>query len=274
MAHDSAASGAALDDAGWVLGGQVSAPAERRTHHAEILLLLGVSLGSAAIYAVLRIIERATRHVALNQQSSSLNASVTPDRPWLDLAYQLTGILLGVVPALFAIFLLRHRNPPTPPTIGADRSRPAQDLLRGLGLAALIGLPGLAFYLVGRAIGITTDISAASLGSAWWTIPVLVLAAVQNSVLEEVVVVAYLLKRLDQAGWRLPAAVAASAVLRGAYHLYQGYGPFLGNAVMGVVFALFFVRTRRVMPLVVAHAVLDIVAFVGYSLVAPHVSWL
>ena len=35
---------------------------------------------------------------------------------------------------------------------------------------------------------------------------------------------------------------------------------------MGVVFGLFYLRYRRVMPLVVAHTLLDVVAFVGYSL--------
>ena len=55
-------------------------------------------------------------------------------------------------------------------------------------------------------------------------------------------------------------------MLRGSYHLYQGFGAFVGNAVMGVVFALFFLRYKRVMPLIVAHTLLDIVAFVGYTL--------
>jgi membrane protease YdiL (CAAX protease family) len=97
-------------------------------------------------------------------------------------------------------------------------------------------------------------------------VPVLVLAAVQNALLEEVVVVGYLLDRLPRLGWTLPAAVAASAFLRGTYHLYQGFGPFVGNAVMGVVFALVYLRTRRVMPLVIAHTLLDVVAFVGYAM--------
>ena len=35
---------------------------------------------------------------------------------------------------------------------------------------------------------------------------------------------------------------------------------------MGVVFALVYIRTKRVMPLVIAHAILDTVAFVGFSL--------
>jgi hypothetical protein len=43
---------------------------------------------------------------------------------------------------------------------------------------------------------------------------------------------------------------------------------------MGVVFAGFFLRTRRVLPLVVAHALLDIAAFVGYALLRDRLSFL
>jgi len=58
----------------------------------------------------------------------------------------------------------------------------------------------------------------------------------------------------------------ASATLRGAYHLYQGIGPFFGNLAMGLVFNEYYRRSRRTMPLVVAHTLLDVVAFVGYWL--------
>ena len=47
----------------------------------------------------------------------------------------------------------------------------------------------------------------------------------------------------------MPAAIFASAMLRGSYHLYQGFGPFIGNAIMGVIFAVVYTKTRRVMPL-------------------------
>ena len=43
---------------------------------------------------------------------------------------------------------------------------------------------------------------------------------------------------------------------------------------MGVVFGLVYARWRRIGPLVVAHTVLDIGAFVGYAVLAPRVSWL
>ena len=82
----------------------------------------------------------------------------------------------------------------------------------------------------------------------WWTAPVLLLSAVQNAWLEEVVAVGYLVTRLREMSWRVSLAVAASALLRGCYHLYQGFGGFIGNAVMGAVFALFFIRFKRVIP--------------------------
>lgn len=252
----------------------MSSRTERRVHLTEVVLLLGLSLGSSAVYAVLRIVERATRQVALNQQTSTLNAAVTPDRPWLDLAYQLAGIVLGLAAPAMAVFLLRHRCPPADPSLGLTRRRWGRDLLQGTLLAAVIGLPGLAFYLVGRHLGWTTQIVASALGDHWWSVPVLVLAAAQNAVLEEVVVVGYLLARLRQAGMPDARAIVLSAVLRGSYHLYQGFGPFVGNVVMGLVFGWCYRRWGRVLPLVVAHTLLDVVAFVGYALVQPHVSWL
>ncbi len=250
----------------------------RGTLHREVLILLGLSLGASAIWSMLAIVDRLTLQVRLSDQVVAMNTSVTPDRPWLDLAYQLARIGLDLVPVLLGLYLLAHVARPAaqPPTrlLGFDLRRPARDLIAGLGLAALIGIPGLGLYLVARALGLNTTIAAANLAEHWWTVPVLVLAALQNGILEEVLVVGYLLTRLDQAGWRWPAALAASALTRGAYHLYQGFGGFVGNVVMGVVFALVWRRTRRVMPLVIAHTLIDVVAFVGYSALKGHVSWL
>ena len=86
--------------------------------------------------------------------------------------------------------------------------------------------------------------------------------------------IGYLFTRLRQLNWPIIGVIAFSAVIRGSYHLYQGFGGFVGNMIMGVVFGLIYLRWKRVGPLVVAHTLLDVVAFVGYALVAPHVSWL
>ncbi len=240
----------------------------------EIVIVLGLSLGQSAVYSVLRIIERLTRDVPLAQQTSTLNASTTPDRPWLDLTYQLVNIAVALVPVLLALYLLNLTNRPAGRVIGLDLRRPRFDLGFGVLVAAGIGVPGLGLYLGARALGLNTQVQASALADNWWTIPVLVLSALQNSLLEEVIMIGYLYTRFAQLAWRWPMIIIASAVIRGSYHLYQGFGGFVGNLVMGVIFGLVYLRWKRVTPLVVAHTLLDIAAFVGYALVAPHVTWL
>ncbi len=246
----------------------------RRRNLTETWLVLGVSLGASAVWSLLRIVDKLTRAQALGSQTTAMNSSVTPDRPWLDLAYQLTGIVIALVPVLLALHLLRRDDPNEPHTMGFDLRRPWQDLWRGALLAAAIGLPGLALYAAAKALDLNTTIAAANLAGAWWTIPVLILAAAQNAVLEEVIMVGYLFSRWGSVGWGTWRIIVTSALIRGSYHLYQGFGGFVGNFVMGLVFGWFYTRSKRVMPLVVAHTILDVVAFVGYALLKDHLPWL
>jgi len=240
----------------------------------EVLVVLGLSLGQSAVYSMLRIIERLTRNVPLAQQTSTLNPSVTPERPWLDLTYQLVGIGFGLMPVFLALYLLRLTNPPAGQAIGLDGRRPWFDVGFGALVALGIGVPGLGLYLGARALDLNTQVQASALADNWWTVPVLVLSALQNALLEEVVIVGYLCTRLRQLGWGWVVIIAGSALVRGAYHLYQGFGGFVGNLIMGVIFGLVYLRWKRVGPLVVAHTLLDIGAFVGYALLAPRVAWL
>lgn len=239
----------------------------------EVVLVLGVSLGRSAVYSGLNIVDRLTREESLAQQSSTLNQSVTPDRPWLDLTYQLVNIAFALVPVLLAIYLLDRTNHSTS-LLGLDLSRPGRDFGLGLLIAGGVGIPGLGLYLAARAAGLNTEVQASGLNDNWWTIPVLILAAAQNAVLEQVIMIGYLFTRLTQLRWRLPMILLVSALIRGSYHLYQGFGGFVGNMIMSVVFGLIYVRTKRLMPLIVAHTLIDVTAFVGYTLVAPHVAWL
>lgn len=240
----------------------------------EVVLLLSLSLGRSAVYSVLSIIERLTRNVPLSAQTSTLNASATPDRPWLDLVYQLTAIGFGLVPVLLALYLLNLTDRPAALRIGFDLRRPRFDLTRGVLLTAGIGIPGLGLYLGARALGLNTDVQASGMTDVWWTIPVLILSAFENAALEEVIMIGFLFTRFRQLGWKPWMIIVVSAVVRGSYHLYQGFGGFAGNLIMGAIFGLVYLRWRRVGPLVVTHTLLDVFAFVGYALVAPHVGWL
>ncbi len=256
-------------------GGPDPLPARALRH--ELLLVLGVSLGASAIRALVSFTGVLTRPGGLSDHAANLNSSRAPDRPWLDLAWQLVGIGTALVPvALVAHLLLReygYRGGGMR-LIGFDTTRTRFDLAWGAVVAAGIGGSGLALYLGAHAAGANLTVVPESLPDVWWKYPVLIASAVQNSVLEEVIVVGFLLRRLDQLGWSPLGALTASALLRGTYHLYQGIGGFFGNVAMGVIFVWLYRRWGRVMPLVVAHALIDIVAFVGYGLLAGRVGWL
>nr|WP_141820923.1 CPBP family intramembrane glutamic endopeptidase [Ornithinimicrobium humiphilum] len=242
----------------------------------ETVLVLGVSLGASVLWSVLSILRKITAEAPLASQTTSMNTSVTPDRPWLDLAHQLVGIGLALVPVLLALHLLARDGGPLGPArlMGLDLRRPGRDLLGGVVLAAVIGIPGLVLYLGARAAGLNTTVSAANLTDVWWAVPVLVLAAAQNAVLEEVLMIGYLFRRWTQAGWGTWTIIVTSALIRGGYHLYQGFGGFVGNVAMGLLLGWVYTRTRRVLPLVIAHTLLDVVAFVGYTVLAGRVDWL
>ncbi|GAA2107306.1 type II CAAX endopeptidase family protein [Microlunatus panaciterrae] len=268
MGQDETVSNTALEPA------VPQAEASRRRLTIEVVIVLGLSLGQSAVYSILRIIERMTRNVPLSQQTSTLNQSATPDRPWLDLTYQLVNIIFPLFAVLLVLYLLQLTHPRPWRMIGFDLRRPGFDAWFGLVIAAAIGVPGLGLYLGARALGFNTQVQAAALADNWWTVPVLILAAAENAILEEVIMIGYLYTRLRQLSWRWPMIILGSALIRGSYHLYQGFGGFVGNLIMGAVFGLVYLRWKRVAPLVVAHTLLDVVSFVGYTLVAPHVSWL
>lgn len=232
---------------------------------AEVLIVLGLSLGQSAVYAAVALYARLTVETPLAQQTATLNPSRS-SRPYLDLTYQLLEIGFALVPVALALYLLSAHGRRATRWIGLDGTRPLRDLGVGLGLAALVGIPGLGVYVLGRALGLNVEIQAAGIEPYWWAVPVLLLSALQNALLEEVVAVAYLTERLTQMRWSVPVVIVASALLRGTYHLSQGPGMAVGNVAMGLLFAWYYHRTRRVMPLVVAHTAIDVVAFVGYLL--------
>lgn len=245
--------------------GLLARPLSRTWLTTELVIVFAVSLGASAIYSVLRIIKMAMQG-PIGSGTANLNTQRAP-QPYLDLAYQLVDNLLPLAPVALALLLLGLVYAKPWRRLGLDWKRPGRDMLWGCGLAALIGIPGIGVYVLGRLWGITAKITPAALADYWWTIPILVLAAIKNGLLEEVLVVGYLADRLDRL--KVPEWLAAtiSSVLRGSYHLYQGVGPFFGNLVMGYIFWFAYRKTGRVMPLVIAHTILDVVAFVGWALI-------
>ncbi len=238
-------------------------PSDRRIR-AEIVIVLGLSLGLSAIYSLVAIANRLTREVPLGDQTATLNPP-RDDRAVFDLIYQLLGIVADLVPVALVVFLLWSSTRPHLGRLGIDGARPWRDSRDGLGLALLIGVPGLALYLGGRALGLTVTVVPTALDEHWWTVPVLLLSAARAGIVEEVIVVGYLFARLRDLRWGPWAVILTSAVLRATYHLYQGFGAFVGNFAMGLLFGWLYTRYGRLLPLVIAHTIIDAAVFVGYS---------
>lgn len=236
----------------------------------EIGVMLGVTFGVSALVAVLQLADAVLsglggQRVRLNPNQSRYDL--------INLGLNLVSVAQLIAWGCLALYLL-WRSGIGPSAIGLGRLRLRSDGAAGLGLAALIGIPGLLLYLAARHFGLNAEVEPSGLRDSWWRIPVLVVAAFANGFAEEVVVVGYLITRLRQLGFSQSGAVAASSVLRGLYHLYQGIGAGVGNLVMGLVFGYAWCRTGRLWPLVLAHGIINTVAYVGYVLLSGHLAWL
>lgn len=206
-------------------------------------MVAGLSLAQSGVYAIVRLLDLLSR-APLSEAQANLNTS-TNERPWFDLTYQLLGIGFALVPVALVLLLLSRDRvlsggasiPPVLRRLGVAGGRAAwRDLGRGSLLFLVIGVGTLGIYAAGRGLGLTAQINTDNLADHWWTVPVLVLAAVKNGLLEEVLLMGYFRIRLHALGWSPWTVIVVLAILRGSYHLYQGVGPFIGNVAMGLIF--------------------------------------
>lgn len=241
----------------------------RRTWH-ELLLVLALSLIPSSLTAIVSFIDRMTRSEALGAQVTTLNVAVS-SRWVFDLLYRSISIGADLVVVFLALWLLRVSFPNGFEVSGAarlrlTRERSLSDAGIGILLAACIGIPGLGLYLGARALGLAPHVVTNADALHPSTVVILLLAALRAALVEEVIVVGYLMTRLTDLSVRPWTILLTSALLRGSYHLYQGVPMALGNVAMGVVCAVWFRRTGRVGPLIAAHVLLDAVSFLGFPL--------
>ncbi len=226
--------------------------------------MLSLSLGQYAVYAIVKLWYYLTAPTKLSAQTAHINTDLS-DRDPFNLIYNLLALVFDVAPVLLVCFLLWSSAAPHLSRLGIDGRRPFDDAWRGVVLALVIGIPGIGIYLAAKALNVNVTVDAAALGAHWWTVPVLLLSALRAGLQEEIIILGYLFERLDRLGWGRWRIIVAAAILRGSYHLYQGFGAFLGNFLMGMLFGFLYTRTKRVLPFVIAHVVIDAAIFVGYG---------
>jgi uncharacterized protein len=96
----------------------------------------------------------------------------------------------------------------------------------------------------------------------WFRALQAVLIAVTAGVTEEIVVRGYAQTRLEQL--RVPTAMVLllPTALWGVLHVYQGLGAALTIFCLGLMYAWYYHRTRRLWPLILAHTLFDMTQLV------------
>ncbi len=135
--------------------------------------------------------------------------------------------------------------------------RPGQSLRIGVwAIAALLGGGAITSALaMGNKLGQPAHQDAAYLMYA-------VGASLTAGIVEETVVLAFVVSTLRQARRPLPEIVLVAVLLRCSYHDYYGLG-VVGIAVWAAIFVWLFLRTGSVLPLIIVHMLWDSSIFLG-----------
>lgn len=108
-----------------------------------------------------------------------------------------------------------------------------------------------------------------------------IFASVQAGIIEELVVLGFVVVTLRQAGRPWGEVTVVALVLRGSYHIYYGPGVF-GILVWAALFYWLYLRFRTLLPLMLTHAAWDTVGFLSqrwgavvvFALVVVAVLWI
>jgi membrane protease YdiL (CAAX protease family) len=91
------------------------------------------------------------------------------------------------------------------------------------------------------------------------------LFVILNPFHEELLVRAFLITEIEGLYHSTLLAVVVSVSLQTSYHLYQGLPAALSHIPTFLIFSLYYVRMRRILPVILAHLLLDLSALAVYA---------
>jgi uncharacterized protein len=89
-----------------------------------------------------------------------------------------------------------------------------------------------------------------------------VVAGISAGIVEEIVVLGFLVRRLEQLGLRPAWVVIIAVLVRVSYHLYYGWGA-VPIALWALVSVLVYLRIRRLLPFILCHIAWDVAIPIG-----------
>lgn len=222
----------------------------RRLYGWETWVVLSIFPLGSAIAAITYLLMRITTGVEFSNGSM-----VIAGEPGLSLTLSIAIVISEFAAAGLVVFLL-IRNGEGMPSIGLAGHRFRKDLALVLPVWILVqvipqqvGSSILVAAHIQRYSVMTSDVPIAFVAVA-------LLKSLQAAVVEEIVVLGYLVRRLEQRGWPATAVVIVAVLVRVSYHLYYGPG-VLPIVLWATATVLMYRRIRRLLPFIICHFAWD-----------------
>lgn len=90
-------------------------------------------------------------------------------------------------------------------------------------------------------------------------------AMLVNPFYEEIIVRAYVMSEVKYLTNSKFLAIIISVLIQTSYHLYQGLASAWALAPMFLIYSLYYAKSRRIFPIILAHMYFDLMALWGYS---------
>ncbi|MGO8877390.1 MAG: type II CAAX prenyl endopeptidase Rce1 family protein [Acidimicrobiales bacterium] len=241
-------------------------PAGRRRLVVELLIVLAVFPLPYVISALQALVA-----YLLGEGAGKRIPVLFPGHMGAGFPFVLVEVLLPLAAGALVLYLLSlPGGDGGPAAIGLDRQQVRADLALLLPVFALCDLiPIVGGSLALHALGVHNPSPATGGVPAYYGVAYVAMAVVAG-VVEELVVLGYLVRRLEQLGLRPLWVVVLAVAVRGSYHLYYGWGvlPLLLWATASV---LLYRRYRRLAPFIVVHALWDSGIFLSGHFLAAEV---
>jgi membrane protease YdiL (CAAX protease family) len=170
--------------------------------------------------------------------------------------YDAATLIVTSACSCYVVLYLMHRSGEPWSAFGLPRPK-AVDVATGFGLMLASVALAYALYSLARPRFESKD-DYFPRPQAAWEYGLLVVMYGFSAFSEELVCRAYLVTRLEQLRGSATQAVLIAGVIFASYHVYQGTIGFVNALFFGLLFGAIFVVTRRLWPLAVAHALVDI----------------
>lgn len=215
----------------------------------ELLIVLAIFPLPATLAALVSL----ASHISMRLQVIS-EPMLVPNNTSLSVLLGIAVQLSQVAAAAMVMYLL-VRSGEGPGAIGLGGRRLRLDL-------ALVMIVWLFVDLIPQSVG-TGILGALNLPvyqdvgpSQLPLLAVGIAAAIAAGVVEEIVVLGYLVRRLEQRGLSTGAIVAIAVAVRVSYHLYYGLG-VIPIVLWATASVLLYLKVRRLLPFILCHVAWD-----------------